>query len=198
MLIVDCAKYFQVAREFMKSGRTMLCSLWTSGAKHACCKGDTTQQRRSSCLLLQLFSGAMYKAAYESNILPIVEPKQWPEIDVPKILPPPIARTVGRPPRNRKRQPGEPRKGKRNVTIRCSKCKEFGHNKTSCMGGLTKKEKKAAANKRYTKNKNSNKGSKQKSEATNDPTKQKKKGGRKPKKQHKFDAIAASTSNQLD
>ncbi|KMS98986.1 hypothetical protein BVRB_3g067220 [Beta vulgaris subsp. vulgaris] len=68
--------------------------------------------------------------------------KNWPKIDQPSVLPPTLRRGVGRPPRNRRREEGEQEKGKRSTTIKCTICHEFGHNKLTCKGGLTEKEKK--------------------------------------------------------
>ncbi|KAL2904831.1 Sec-independent protein translocase protein TatA [Bienertia sinuspersici] len=43
--------------------------------------------------------------------------------------------------RNRRREEDEQRKYKRSKTVKCSICKEFGHNAATCKGGLTAKEK---------------------------------------------------------
>ncbi|XP_021752033.1 uncharacterized protein LOC110717599 [Chenopodium quinoa] len=89
------------------------------------------------------YSVARYKLAYSGNILPIPSPEQWPDMDVPNLVPPPMKRSVGRPSRNRRREEGEKRKGKRSATVQCKKCKQHGHNAATCKGGLTKKEKQA-------------------------------------------------------
>jgi hypothetical protein len=53
-----------------------------------------------------------------------------------------LQRAIGRPAKNRKRDADEERKGKRSKTVKCSRCKEFGHNVKTCKGGLTAKQKK--------------------------------------------------------
>ncbi|XP_056690834.1 uncharacterized protein [Spinacia oleracea] len=73
------------------------------------------------------------------------DPTQWLSFDLPIILPPPMKRASGRPPNLRKRGKHDPKRGKRNSTVRCGKCKEVGHNARTCRGGATAKQKKAAA-----------------------------------------------------
>ncbi|XP_057522445.1 uncharacterized protein LOC130802443 [Amaranthus tricolor] len=70
---------------------------------------------------------------------------KWPPTEHPAILPPVLKRGVGRPCRNRKRGDDEERKAKRRKKIKCGKCGDFGHNKSSCKGGPTKKQKAAAS-----------------------------------------------------
>lgn len=88
------------------------------------------------------YSVRRYKMAYAHGIRSVPDVEQWPESSLPTIQPPPLQRSVGRPARNRKRGEEEERKGKRSTTIKCTICKEFGHNKLTCKGGLTKKQKK--------------------------------------------------------
>ncbi|KAL2923152.1 Zinc finger CCHC domain-containing protein 12 [Bienertia sinuspersici] len=71
------------------------------------------------------------------------DPSQWQPRETPTINPVEDKRIVGRPPRNRRKELGEQPKGKRYVTIKCSKCGEIGHNKRACMGGLIATQKKA-------------------------------------------------------
>ncbi|KAL2937962.1 ATP synthase subunit b [Bienertia sinuspersici] len=89
------------------------------------------------------YSVHKYKQAYALSIQPMPDPSQWQPRETPNIHPPEVKRTVGRPPRNRRREPGEQPKGKRSVAVKCSKCGEMGHNKRACMGGLTATQKKA-------------------------------------------------------
>ncbi|KAL2930624.1 Inner capsid protein VP2, partial [Bienertia sinuspersici] len=87
------------------------------------------------------YSVKCYKATYSSNIWPIPDHHQWPNYtDLPKVLPPPLKRGVGRPSRNRRREEGEEANRKRSRTVKCSICGHFGHNKTTCKGALTHKE----------------------------------------------------------
>lgn len=87
------------------------------------------------------YSVARYKKTYSGNILPIPDFEQWPPMEVPRLIPPAMKRSIGRPSRNRRREEGEQKKGKRSTTVQCSKCKEYGHNAQTCKGGATKKEK---------------------------------------------------------
>ncbi|XP_021749127.1 uncharacterized protein LOC110714883 [Chenopodium quinoa] len=75
------------------------------------------------------FTLARYRQAYSGNISPIPDPDQWTHIEgVPILIPPTMKRSIGRPSRNRRREEGEQRKGKRSATVQCSNCKAFGHN----------------------------------------------------------------------
>lgn len=93
------------------------------------------------------YSVVTYKQSYGHCIKSIPDQEQWPEIDMPNILPPPMKRAAGRPARNRRREEGEKDKCKRSKTVQCRNCKSFGNNARTCKGGLTKKEKKQATSK---------------------------------------------------
>ncbi|KAL2897879.1 Glucose-6-phosphate isomerase [Bienertia sinuspersici] len=67
------------------------------------------------------------------------------EFNLPKLQPPPMARTVGRPIKSRKRGKDEPRKAKRSTILKCRKCSFLGHNSRICQGGLMAKQRKEAA-----------------------------------------------------
>ncbi|KAL2898418.1 Succinate--CoA ligase [ADP-forming] subunit beta [Bienertia sinuspersici] len=82
------------------------------------------------------------------GILLIYYVSMWPDMEWPKIEPPVLKRGVERPCRNRRRGEEEERKGKRSKTVRCTICKEFGHNKLTCKGGPTLKQKKAKKKKK--------------------------------------------------
>lgn len=87
------------------------------------------------------YSVARYKQTYNGNITPIPDSNQWPHVpNVPTLIPPTMKRSVGRPSRNRKREEGEQKKGKRSKTVSCSICKTQGHNALKCKGGPTAKE----------------------------------------------------------
>ncbi|CAI9109011.1 OLC1v1008740C1 [Oldenlandia corymbosa var. corymbosa] len=80
----------------------------------------------------QSLSKDQYIRAYSHLINPIPDIDFWPEIQVQECLPPVLRRRVGRPKKARKRGKDEL---KRSSTIKCSRCKGFGHNKRSCAGG---------------------------------------------------------------
>ncbi|XP_021727453.1 uncharacterized protein LOC110694597 [Chenopodium quinoa] len=87
------------------------------------------------------YSVKTYKQAYSVCINPIPDTEQWPADESGRIImPPKMKRGIGRPSRNRKREEGEEQPGKRSKTVKCSKCGCFGHNKTICKGGLTRKD----------------------------------------------------------
>ncbi|KAL2943339.1 Transcription factor MYBS3, partial [Bienertia sinuspersici] len=66
--------------------------------------------------------------------------EQWPQSDLPKVGPPAFKRGIGRPPRNRRREEDEKKKGIRSKTVKCSICGHFGHNAKTCKGAPTAKE----------------------------------------------------------
>ncbi|XP_057543814.1 uncharacterized protein LOC130823198 [Amaranthus tricolor] len=88
------------------------------------------------------YSCKMYKQAYASIIRSIPDPEHWPEMQFPLIKPPMMKRVIERPIKNKKRKADEEQKGKKSKTVKCSICKEFGHNVKTCNGGLTAKQKK--------------------------------------------------------
>ncbi|KAH9602427.1 hypothetical protein KSS87_022945 [Heliosperma pusillum] len=87
------------------------------------------------------FTVKRYKEAYGLNIHPISDSAQWPTFNVPSLEPPLLRRAIGRPSRNRRREPWEQRKGKRSIVIKCKKCGCMRHNSKTCKEGLTEKEK---------------------------------------------------------
>ncbi|XP_074298760.1 uncharacterized protein LOC141629688 [Silene latifolia] len=87
------------------------------------------------------FSVKRYKETYGLSIHPIADKAHWPVFYVPYLEPPTLSRSIGRPSRNRRREPGEEqKKGKRSVIVKCTKCGCFGHNKKTCKGGYTAKQ----------------------------------------------------------
>ncbi|KAL2925270.1 5'-3' exoribonuclease 2 [Bienertia sinuspersici] len=91
------------------------------------------------------YKSIAYKATYSAHIHAMPDSSQWPSYDLPKIKPPPLKRGLGRPATVRKRGKDEPKKGKRNSTVKCSKCNHLGHNLRTCKGVPTAKQKKSAA-----------------------------------------------------
>ena len=91
------------------------------------------------------FKGRAYKETYGDHIHPMPDNSQWPPFNLPIIQPPPIKRSAGRPTKQRKRAIFDPKKGKRNSSVKCGTCKEVGHNSRTCKGGSTKKQKTTAA-----------------------------------------------------
>lgn len=65
-------------------------------------------------------------------------------ISFANILPPPIKRVFWQSPQSKEKGKNDPNKGKRNNTVRCSKCKDVGRNARSFRRGSTIKQKKAS------------------------------------------------------
>lgn len=125
------------------SNRMCICGRWQiSGipCKHGI-KAILHAGKEPLDFVSEWYSVGRYKQAYSGNILPIPDSEHWPNLDVPKLIPPTMKRGIGRPSRNRRREEGEQKKGKRSTTVQCAKCKEYGHNALTCKGGATKKEK---------------------------------------------------------
>lgn len=83
------------------------------------------------------FSKATYLRAYGGMIHPIPDQRLWEFVGGDIVQPPPLKRLSGRPRKNRRREAGEAEAGTSNVrranTLKCSTCKEFGHNKRTCQ-----------------------------------------------------------------
>ncbi|XP_057250635.1 uncharacterized protein LOC125497843 [Beta vulgaris subsp. vulgaris] len=90
------------------------------------------------------YKGAAYKATYGKHIHPMADSSQWPYYNLPHINPPNRKRGAGRPPKQRKRGVIEAKKAKRHSSVKCSKCKQLGHNARTCGRG-DKGQKRAAA-----------------------------------------------------
>ncbi|XP_021764008.1 uncharacterized protein LOC110728673 [Chenopodium quinoa] len=89
-------------------------------------------QRLQLRYCVSLFQRGAYKSTYAEHMHPIPDPSQWPSFNLPDILPPPVKRSAGRPKKQRRRGQNEGRKGKRHSTVKCSLCKELGHNMLTC------------------------------------------------------------------
>ncbi|KAH7843618.1 hypothetical protein Vadar_018826 [Vaccinium darrowii] len=118
-----------------------LCKVWQiSGlpCKHAlaCC---TYSRLNFVDYIHPYYSKEMYLAPYGRIIHPIMDHTMWTEVLGDVLQPPPLRRQMGRPRKNRRREESEappiPDGGKRSHTLRCAKCKEFGHYRRTCQGG---------------------------------------------------------------
>lgn len=76
-----------------------------------------------------------FKKTYDHFLEPVEGMQNWPTSEMAKPLPPKILKMPGRPKKER-RQPHEKPKGKKlskvGTIIKCSKCKQTGHNRSSC------------------------------------------------------------------
>ncbi|WMV59391.1 hypothetical protein MTR67_052776 [Solanum verrucosum] len=84
-----------------------------------------------------------YLKAYSKFIQPMTNMKMWPKSTKPSIEPPEITSMPGRPRKKRSKYSDEPckkkfgkatRKGRK---MKCSLCKNFGHNKKGCPIGIS-------------------------------------------------------------
>jgi len=77
-----------------------------------------------------------YKATYSGNIYPVRDSCFWPSLEtIPLLAPPPVERKRGPLKKDRRRGADEGAKKRtrgRSTTVRCSKCKQLGHNKAGC------------------------------------------------------------------
>nr|KAJ0193556.1 hypothetical protein LSAT_V11C800421030 [Lactuca sativa] len=85
------------------------------------------------------FTTSMYASCYRYNIRPLNCSAMWPEVDYTKPLPPKKRRLPGRPTMKRKRDQVEREaKGtrhtvsKKGMIMRCTICRERGHNRSTC------------------------------------------------------------------
>ena len=103
-------------------------------------------------MLAPCYSIQAFNTAYEFNIWPCRDQRQWEKVDGPQVQPPLYEKKVGRPPKSRKKQPHEvqgkngPKFSKHGVTVHCSYCTEANHNSAGCKlkkMGFTSAEAKA-------------------------------------------------------
>ncbi|KAK2357648.1 hypothetical protein QL285_094900 [Trifolium repens] len=80
-----------------------------------------------------------YKDVYSSIIYPTSGENLWVKTNLVDILPPPLRRAPGKPKRSRNKDADEKRSetgncNRKGMIGRCTKCKQVGHNKTTCKG----------------------------------------------------------------
>lgn len=88
-------------------------------------------------LIPEYYRKEAYINCYQPIIFPTNGPNLWEETPYPDILPPPMRRAPGRPKKSRRKDADEKvrdstqlrRKG---MAGKCSRCKQGGHNKSSC------------------------------------------------------------------
>lgn len=94
-------------------------------------KTNNLESYISSCYSVESFN-----RTYSHCLQPIEGMSNWPESDRPKLKAPGYVRMPGRPKKERRREATEAPKGtkmsKVGTKIRCSKCKQTGHNKSTC------------------------------------------------------------------
>ncbi|CAJ2642154.1 unnamed protein product [Trifolium pratense] len=84
-----------------------------------------------------IYRKEIYKDVYSSIIYPTSGQNMWDKTNNVDILPPPLRRAPGRPKRSRNKNADEKRSetrdcSRKGMVGRCIKCKQPGHNKTTC------------------------------------------------------------------
>nr|KYP42750.1 Sporozoite surface protein 2 [Cajanus cajan] len=85
----------------------------------------------------EYYKRATYEVVYQSMIYPVNGQQLWTKTWCPNVLPPPCKKMPGRPKKRRNLEPWELKKDDTELTRRgcrrkCSRCKSFGHNKSTC------------------------------------------------------------------
>ncbi|KAK4395700.1 hypothetical protein Sango_1724300 [Sesamum angolense] len=128
---------------------TCSCRRWDlSGipCKHAM-SAINSQRLDAEDFIAECYSVATYLRVYQPCIMPVNGPEKWQHTDLSPLLPPNIAKGVGRPTRARRLEPDEvplkhkgikgkkkPVKLKRQQgTIKCKFCGDEGHSKKGCQ-----------------------------------------------------------------
>jgi hypothetical protein len=84
------------------------------------------------------YSTTKYLMAYGPKIIPCNDKILWQKVFGPKILPPVYGKKVGRPKKNRRKQPieietsQESKMSRHGTVITCSYCGTTRHNRTGC------------------------------------------------------------------
>jgi len=85
-----------------------------------------------------------YEACYSPKITPINGQQLWPKSNQPELLLPIYKTPPGRPKKLRRREVDEhvshSKLSKKNLIMKCSRCKQLGHNIRSCRKGIRKRK----------------------------------------------------------
>ncbi|KAM0875264.1 hypothetical protein ACQ4PT_036948 [Festuca glaucescens] len=122
--------------------RTCSCRRWDlSGIPcwHAC-SALRNDKNSPESYVSDCYSVEKFNKAYENIIWPCRDVKEWEKVDGMTIKAPQIVKKVGRPQKNRRKQPeekegknGQKKMSKHGSIIHCSYCGLAGHNKGSCL-----------------------------------------------------------------
>jgi len=86
------------------------------------------------------YKKAAYEACYNPKITPINGQQLWPKSNQPELLPPIYKTPLGRPKKLRSREADEhashSKLSKKNLIMKCSRCKQLGHNIRSSRKGI--------------------------------------------------------------
>ncbi|KAK4844809.1 hypothetical protein QYF36_024664 [Acer negundo] len=78
------------------------------------------------------YSNEAFKLTYEGSINPIPDPSMCPDTEGAPPEPPKRRNVVGRPKKNRRREPDEGPAPLKSFTKHCKSCGSYGHNKRTC------------------------------------------------------------------
>ena len=70
--------------------------------------------------------------AYKYQYFPLPDENIWPLVPNDNLQPPIVIKSVGRSQTKRMKEADEPTIFKRSLSIKCSKCDHWGHNKRTC------------------------------------------------------------------
>jgi hypothetical protein len=114
--------------------RTCTCRRWqVTGlpCTHALCIITSIRGYNIEDYVHEYYSVAKFKKAYEKSVKPMTDRTQWPEVNIDfKLWPPILKRAADRPRERRIKSVAEGGNGKR--SIRCRRCKGFGHMAKTC------------------------------------------------------------------
>ncbi|KAK9267728.1 hypothetical protein L1049_010161 [Liquidambar formosana] len=132
--------------------RSCLCRLWDIIGVH-CCHAIAAIYVDGSTLedyVDPYFHVETYLRIYKPITVPIPDKQHWIGVDQgAPVMPSPLRRPSGRPKRVKKKGVDEPvnpyRICKHHQSLRCSKCRVYGHNTRICKGQLNPKKKNASS-----------------------------------------------------
>lgn len=121
------------------NNRTCSCRYWqVSGipCAHACAALFKMSEEPNKYVHM-CFSLEAYKRTYQHVLQPVEHESAWPVSQNPKPLPPRVKKMPGRPKKNRRKDPSEPKKSSTKSSrvgtkIKCGRCKGDGHNSRTC------------------------------------------------------------------
>jgi len=121
------------------NNRTCSCRYWQVSeipCAHACAALFKMSEEPNKYVHM-CFSLEAYKRTYQHVLQPIEHESAWPVSQNPKPLPLRVKKMPGRPKKNRRKDPSEPKRSSTKSSrvgtkIKCGRCKGDGHNSRTC------------------------------------------------------------------